>query len=125
MLSLPAPVDKEPAPDVEATVAALMERFANDEGLTAPLMDEAAAWLLRYAEERIRHLVASGTPPDALDEALSALRRTLRKAARLAGSESDQMATLRALLEAASQGPSPSSTEPKAKEHDEQDETER
>ena len=123
MLSLPAPVDKEPAPDIETTVAALMERFANDEGLTAPLVDEAAAWLLHYAEERIRYLVASGTPPEALDEALSALRRMLRKAARLAGSESDQVATLRALLDAAPEM-SPIGTESKAKEHDEQDETE-
>ncbi len=45
MLSLPAPTDEGNA----AIIEALMERFTQDEGLTSPLTDEAATWLLHYA----------------------------------------------------------------------------
>ncbi len=95
MLSLPAPRDD----GNEADIAALMERFTQDEGLTSPLMDEAAAWLLHYAEEAVRRLVAADLPPDRLSAEVSALRRRLRKAARLAGAERDQLTALRAILE--------------------------
>ncbi len=94
MLSLPAPADD----GNEARIAALMERFTQDEGLTSSLTDEAAAWLLRYAEETVRRLVALGLPPEQLSAEISALRRRLRKAARIAGAEGDQLAALRALL---------------------------
>ncbi len=94
MLSLPAPTDEAH----EAQVAALMEQIAQDEGLTSPLTDEAATWLLHYAEARVRRLIAEGLPPDALSAEVAALRRRLRKIARIAGAESDPLAALQALL---------------------------
>ncbi len=94
MLSLPAPTDEGNA----AIIEALMERFTQDEGLTSPLTDEAATWLLHYAEARVRRLVAEGLPPDALSAEVAALRRRLRKIARIAGAESDPLAALQALL---------------------------
>ncbi len=94
MLSLPAPTDEGNA----AIIEALMERFTQDEGLTSPLTDEAATWLLHYAEARVRRLVAEGLPPDALSAEVAALRRRLRKIARIAGAESDPLAALQTLL---------------------------
>ncbi len=94
MLSLPAPAPE----DNEATLITLMERFTQDEGLTSPLTDEAATWLLRYAEGAVRRLIAQGLSPDQLSAEVSALRRRLRKAARIAGAESDPLAALQALL---------------------------
>lgn len=94
MLSLPAPTDEGNA----AVIEALMEQFTQDEGLTSPLTDEAAAWLLHYAEETVRRLVAEGLPPEALSAEVAALRRRLRKIARIAGAESDPLAALQALL---------------------------
>ncbi len=99
MLSLPAPRDDERTADHEARIATLMEQFTNDEGLTIPLTDDAAGWLLHYAEQHIRQWVSAAMPQEELNTAVSTLRRQLRKAARIAGAEDDQLTALQALLE--------------------------
>jgi len=108
---------------VEQIMKQAMEQLFEDESLTADLMDDEAAALLKWAEGEIRRLaeqaiqgVDAATASETVTTQLHTLRQQLRQVARQSAKAADPMAELQTLLAALPQSEAPAMAATKTEE---------